>query len=106
MAPELSQPRFLPTCSMAKARCYQRLIDFCHFVIDMFLGIEETGYTKRLRDRGFMPYERTRQIEMRFHEAVRLIAMEPHNARQLAAALKVSTATVQRLIAEMLSASD
>ena len=48
-----------------------------------------------------MPYERTRQIEMRFHEVVRLIAMEPHNARQLAAALKVSTATVQRLIAEL-----
>ena len=48
-----------------------------------------------------MPYERTRQIEMRFQKAVRLIAKEPHNARQLAAALKVSNATVQRLIAEL-----
>ena len=48
-----------------------------------------------------MPYERTRQIEMRFQETVRLIAKGPHNARQLAAALNVSTATVQRLIAEL-----
>ena len=48
-----------------------------------------------------MPYERTRQIEMRFHETVRLIAAEQLNARQLAAALSVSPATVQRLIAEL-----
>ena len=48
-----------------------------------------------------MPYERARQIEMRFHETLRLIAKEPLNARQLAAALEVSTATVQRLIAEL-----
>ena len=80
---------------------YQFLIDYCHFVIDIPLGFEETPCTKIQRDRGFMPYERARQIEMRFQEALRLIAKEPHNAPQLAAALKVSTATVQRLIGEL-----
>lgn len=48
-----------------------------------------------------MPYERARQIEMRFQVTLRLIEKEPHNARQLAAALEVSTATVQRVIAEL-----
>ena len=48
-----------------------------------------------------MTYERTRQIEMRFHKTVRLITEEPLNARQLAAALDVSTSTVQRVIAEL-----
>lgn len=48
-----------------------------------------------------MTYERARQIEQRFHEAIRLIANEPHNARQLAGALGVSTSTAQRVIAEL-----
>ena len=48
-----------------------------------------------------MPYERARHIEIRFLETVRLIAEGSHNAGQLAAELQVSTATVQRLIAEL-----
>lgn len=48
-----------------------------------------------------MPYERTGHIERRFRETVGLIANEPLNARQLASALGVSSATVQRLIAEL-----
>ena len=52
-------------------------------------------------DRGFMPYERSKQIEVRFHEAVRLIEKEPLNARQSAAALEVSTSTMQWVIAEL-----
>ena len=76
-------------------------IDYCQKVIDMCHLHLGNYCAKSHRGRGFMPYERTRQIEMRFQEAVRLIAIEPHNARQLAAALMVSTATVQRLIAEL-----
>ena len=53
---------------------YQFLIDYCHFVIDIPLGIDETLCSKIQRDRGFMPYERARQIEMRFQETLRLIA--------------------------------
>jgi len=48
-----------------------------------------------------MPYERSRQIEKRFRQAIRLIEKEPLNARELAAALEVSTSTVQRTIAEL-----
>ncbi len=48
-----------------------------------------------------MPYERARQIEIRFHDAVRQIKKEPLNARELAAILVVSTSTVQRIIAEL-----
>ena len=48
-----------------------------------------------------MTYERARQIEERFQQAVRLIEKEPFNGRELAAALEVSTSTVQRIIAEL-----
>ena len=48
-----------------------------------------------------MPYERARQIEMRFRKTLRPMEAESHHARQLVAALEVSTATVQRLIAAL-----
>ena len=48
-----------------------------------------------------MTYERAKQIEERFREAVRLIKKQPLNARELAVALEVSTSTVQRVIAEL-----
>lgn len=48
-----------------------------------------------------MTYERATQIEKRFQQTVRLIKKEPLNARELAAALEVSTSTVQRIIAEL-----
>ena len=48
-----------------------------------------------------MPYERARAIEMRFQQTLGLIAIEPRHAPQLAAALKVSTATVQRPLVEL-----
>ena len=77
------------------------LIDFCHLVIDIPTLIEETSQTKGRGDLGIMPYERTRQIEKRFQQAVCLIKKEPLNARELAAALEVSTSTVQRIITEL-----
>ena len=48
-----------------------------------------------------MPFERASEIETRFQRAVCLIKKEPLNARDLTAALEVSTSTVQRVIAEL-----
>jgi len=48
-----------------------------------------------------MSYERSRQIEQRFEQAVELITQNSHNARELAEALGVSQPTVQRIVAEL-----
>lgn len=48
-----------------------------------------------------MPYERTQQIEQRFQRVIQLIAKDSLNARQLAEALNVSPATMQRIIAAL-----
>ena len=48
-----------------------------------------------------MPYERSRQIEMRFKLVVRLTSQERLSAKQLAIKLNVSTATVHRIIGEL-----
>ena len=79
----------------------ESLIDFCQNVVDIF-HLHRRNWEKQSHGvRRFMLYERARQIEMRFQEAVRLIADAPLNAQQLAAALGVSTSTVQRVIAEL-----
>jgi len=48
-----------------------------------------------------MPYERSRKIEERFQETVRLIKRKYLNAEQLASELGVSRPTVQRIINEL-----
>ena len=48
-----------------------------------------------------MPYERSRQIEQRFQQTIKLISQNSHSARQLAEALGVSRPTVHRMIAEL-----
>lgn len=48
-----------------------------------------------------MPYERSRKIEARFHEAIALIKRRHLKAEQLASELEVSRPTVQRIIAEL-----
>ena len=45
-----------------------------------------------------MPYERAQQIEERFQLVLRLINQDALNNGQLAVALSVSPATVQRII--------
>lgn len=48
-----------------------------------------------------MPYERSLLIEQRFQCAVNLMETGTVNAKQLATALGVSTATVQRIVAAL-----
>jgi biotin operon repressor len=48
-----------------------------------------------------MPYERTRQIEQRFQQIIKLIAQNSLNAKELAASLGISTATIYRIITEL-----
>jgi len=48
-----------------------------------------------------MHYERTRKIEQRFQQAIKLIRQNSHSARGLAEALAVSRPTVHRIVAEL-----
>lgn len=48
-----------------------------------------------------MHYERTRKIEQRFQQAIKLIGQNSHSARGLAEALAVSRPTVDRIVAEL-----
>lgn len=48
-----------------------------------------------------MPYERTRQIEQRFQRVIELIGQNSLNAKELAASLSVSSATIYRIITEL-----
>lgn len=48
-----------------------------------------------------MPYERTRLIEQRFQQVIELIGQNSLNAKELAASLRVSPATVHRIITEL-----
>jgi biotin operon repressor len=48
-----------------------------------------------------MPYERTREIELRFQRAINLLGKKQLNAGQLAIELKVSRPTAQRIITEL-----
>jgi len=48
-----------------------------------------------------MPYERTRLIEQRFQQVIELICQNSLNAKNLAASLSVSPATIHRIITEL-----
>lgn len=48
-----------------------------------------------------MAYERARQIEQRFQQAIALIEGQPVDAKRLAEALSVSTPTAHRIVAEL-----
>lgn len=48
-----------------------------------------------------MPYERTRQIEQRFEQVIRLIRQNSPNAKKLAEAFSVSPTTIHRIITEL-----
>ena len=45
-----------------------------------------------------MAYEKTQQIEERFHKAITLLSEKPHGVKQLASLLGVSPSTIRRII--------
>lgn len=48
-----------------------------------------------------MLYERTRLIEQRFQQVIKLIGQNSMNAKKLAVSLNISPATIHRIITEL-----